>query len=48
MIYNVAVGKQDDGAVGGEEDEDMPDTVKVGETNTGPVGTEESVIDPGN
>ena len=25
----------------------MPDTVKVGETNTGPVGTEEPVIDPG-
>ena len=48
MIHHVTVCKEDDGAVGGEEDEDMPDTVKVGETNTGPVGTEESVIDPGN
>ena len=48
MIYNVAVGKQDDGAVGGEEDEDMPDSVEIGEANACPIGTEEPVIDPGN
>ena len=48
MVHDIAVGKEDDGAVGGEEDEDVPDTVKVGEANTCPVGTEESVVDPGN
>ena len=47
MIYNVAVGKQYDGAVGGEEDEDMPDSVEIGEANACPIGTEEPVVDPG-
>ena len=47
MVHDIAVGKEDDGAVGGEEDEDVPDTVKVGEANTCPVGTEEPVVDPG-
>ena len=47
MIYNVAVGKQYDGAVRGEEDEDMPDSVEIGEANACPIGTEEPVVDPG-
>ena len=47
MVHDIAVGKEDDGAVGGEEDEDVPDTVEVGEANPGPVGAEEPVIDPG-
>ena len=47
VINHVAVGKEDNGAVGGEEDEDVPDSVEVGEADTDPVGTEEPVIDPG-
>ena len=48
VINHVAVGKEDNGAVGREEDEDVPDSVEVREANIGPVGTEEPVIDPGN
>lgn len=47
MIHDIAVGEEDDAAVGGEEDEDVPDTVQVGETHPGPVGAEEPVVDPG-
>ena len=47
MVHDIAVGKENDGAVGGEEDEDVPDTVEVGEAHPGPVGAEEPVIDPG-
>ena len=48
VINHVAVGKEDNGAVGGEEDEDMPDSMEVREANRSPVGTEEPIIDPGN
>ena len=48
VIDHVTVGKEDNGAVGGQEDENMPDSVEVGEADAGPVGTEEPVIDPGN
>ena len=47
MVHDIAVGKEDDGAVRGEEDEDVPDTVEVGEAHPGPVGAEEPVVDPG-
>ena len=47
VIDDIAVCEEDDGAVGGEEDEDVPDSVEVGEAHTGPVGTEEPVVDPG-
>ena len=47
MIHDVAVGEEDDAAVGGEEDEDVPDPVQVGEADPGPVGAEEPVMDPG-
>ena len=45
MIHDIAVGEEDDAAVGGEEDEDVPDPVQVGEADTGPVGAEEPVMD---
>ena len=45
MIHDVAVGEEDDAAVGGEEDEDVPDPVQVGEAHTSPVGAEEPVMD---
>ena len=48
VINHVTVGKEYNGAVGGEEDEDMPNTVEVREAHSGPIGTEEPVIDPGN
>ena len=47
VVDDITVSEEDDGAVGGEEDEDVPDSVEVGEADTGPVGTEEPVIDPG-
>ena len=47
VIYNVTVGEEDNGTVGGEKDEDVPDSMKVGEADTGPVGAEEPVVDPG-
>ena len=47
VVDHVTVGEEYNRAVGGEEDEDVPDTVEVGEADTDPVGTEEPVIDPG-
>ena len=45
MIHDIAVGEEDDAAVGGEEDEDVPDPVQVGEANPSPVRAEEPVMD---
>ena len=47
VVDDITVSKEDDGAVGGEEDEDVPDPVEVGEADPGPVGAEEAVVDPG-
>ena len=47
VINDVAVSEENNGTVGGEEDEDVPDSVEVREAHIGPVGTEEPVIDPG-
>ena len=47
VVLDLEVCKEDDGGVGGEEDEDVPDTVEVGEAHPGPVGAEEPVVDPG-
>ena len=47
VIDHVAIGEEDNRTVGGEKDEDVPDSMKVGEADTGPVGTEEPVVDPG-
>ena len=33
VIFDVEVGKQDDGRVGGQKDQDVPGPVKVGEPN---------------
>lgn len=47
MIDDIAVCEEDDGAVGGEEYENVPDSMQVGEAETSPVGAEEAVIYPG-
>ena len=47
VVDDITVSEEDDGAVGGEEDEDVPDPVEVGEADPGPVGAEEAVVDPG-
>ena len=47
VIDHVAICEEDNRTVGGEEDEDVPDTMEVGEAHPGPVGAEEPVIDPG-
>ena len=47
VIDHVAICEEDNRTVGGEKDEDVPDSMKVGEADTGPVGTEEPVVDPG-
>ena len=47
MVNNITVGEQYNGGIGGEEDQNMPDPVQVGEAHTRPVGAEEPVIDPG-
>jgi len=44
VVNDVTVGKEDYGGVGGQEDQDVPDTMQVGEPQTRPVGTEESRI----
>ena len=46
VIDHITIGKQHNGAVGREEDEDVPDPMKIRKANSGPVGTEEPVIDP--
>jgi len=46
VVDDVTVGKEDYGGVGGQEDQDVPDTMQVGEPETRPVGTEESIIQP--
>ena len=48
VINHIAIGEEDNRAIGGEEDEDMPDSVEVREADPGPIGTEEPVVDPGN
>ena len=47
VVDDITVGEEHDGAVGGEEDEDVPHPVEVGEPDPGPVGAEEAVVDPG-
>ena len=47
VVDHVTVGEEYNRAVGGEENEDVPDTVEVREAHASPVGTEEPVIDPG-
>ena len=47
MIHDVAVGEEDNAAVGGEEDKDVPDPVQVGEADPGPVGAEKPVMNSG-
>ena len=42
MVLDLEVGEEDDGGVGGQEDEDMPGTVQVREPNTRPEITEYS------
>ena len=36
VVLDLEVGEEDDGGVGGEEDEDVPSPVQVGETHAGP------------
>ena len=36
VVLDLEVGEEDDGGVGGEEDEDVPGAVQVGEAHTGP------------
>ena len=42
VVLDLEVGEEDDGGVGGQEDEDMPGTVQVREPNTRPEITEYS------
>jgi hypothetical protein len=44
MVLDLKVCKEDNGRVGGQEDEDMPGTVQVGQSNTRPKITEYSRI----
>ena len=46
VVLDLEVGEEDDGGVGGEEDEDVPGAVEVGESYAGPPGAEDPVIDP--
>lgn len=46
VVLDLEVGEEDDGGVGGEEDEDVPGAVQVGEAHTGPPGTKDSIVDP--
>ena len=47
MVDHITVGEEDNGAVGGEEDQNMPNSMQIWETNLCPVWTEEPVVDPG-
>lgn len=46
VVLDFEVCEEDDGGVGGEEDEDVPSTVEVREPHTCPPGAKDSVIDP--
>ena len=40
VVLDLEEGEEDDSGVGGEEDEDVPGAVEVGEAHRGPPGTE--------
>ena len=40
VVLDLKEGEEDDGGVGGEEDEDVPGTMEVGEAHGRPPGTE--------
>jgi len=46
VVLDLEEGEEDDSGVGGEEDEDVPGAVEVGEAHRGPPGTEHPVVDP--
>jgi len=46
VVLDLEVCKEDDGGVGGEEDEDVPRPVQVGETHARPPGAKDSIIHP--
>ena len=46
VVLDVEVGEEDDAGVRGEEDEDVPEAVQVGEAEAGPHSAEELVVEP--
>ena len=46
VVHNITVGKKNDWTVGREKDKDMPNTMKIGESNSCPIRAEKSVIYP--
>ena len=46
VVLDFKVCEENDGGVGGEEDEDVPGAVEVGEADAGPPGAEDPVVDP--
>jgi hypothetical protein len=45
VVLDLEVGEQDDGGVGGQEDEDVPGAVQVGQPHTRPEITENSAAE---
>ena len=48
ILLDIKVGKKYDRRISREKDQDMPDTVKIWETDTGPDFAIELIIDPAN